>query len=99
MQLPERYHQKYEKTENGCWQWTDACHPRDGYGFFKLDGRSQYAHRLAVGLEKGQPGVVMHTCDNPGCVNPDHLRVGTQQDNLADMHAKKRGANAHRRGF
>lgn len=52
------------------------------------------AHRVAFALHTGQDPagfVVMHTCDNPGCVNPDHLRVGSQSDNIRDMYSKGRG--------
>lgn len=77
-----------------CWLWTG--HLKDGYGQLKRqDGQTNvYAHRVAMELKYGRriPSelVVMHTCDNPRCCNPQHLRVATQKDNMADMHAKGR---------
>jgi hypothetical protein len=57
------------------------------------------AHRLAFerawGVTAPQGMVVMHTCDNPGCVNPMHLMLGTQKDNIQDMHRKGRDRNQH----
>jgi hypothetical protein len=89
---------KYQVNENtGCWEWT-ASFARGGYGQFFTsvkDGREWYrAHRFSYIAHKGdipEGMVVMHECDNPRCVNPDHLRLGTQADNVADMDAKNRG--------
>jgi hypothetical protein len=75
-----------------CWLWTGARHPF-GYGMVVL-GRRWYAHRLAWTLSNGPipAGMcVLHRCDNPPCVNPTHLFLGTFRDNTADMHAKGRG--------
>ena len=83
--------------ETGCWIWC-ASSARGGYGQFntsKDDGRKWYrAHRFSYEAYKGKiPDgyVVMHVCDTPACVNPDHLKVGTQADNIADRDAKGRG--------
>lgn len=76
-----------------CWLWKG---PKDGggYGLTHLDGRSQSVHRVMVVLATGQPipeGLfVLHSCDNPPCVNPSHLRVGTHQENMDDMVRKGR---------
>jgi hypothetical protein len=65
-------------------------------------GKRHYVHRLAyceahaIDIEDIVGQVVMHTCDNPACINPEHLRLGTQADNLADMLSKGRHASAHR---
>jgi hypothetical protein len=82
---------KVEKTDN-CWIWT-AGKNHDGYGMFWLDGRNQKAHRVAYQLTKGSISeglVLLHKCDNPFCVNPDHLTEGTRQENTQDMVNKGR---------
>lgn len=79
-----------------CWLWTGARLPK-GYGIFKINRRNVYAHRYSYGLHNGPiPDglMVMHSCDNPPCVNPAHLTIGTAQDNLSDMAAKGRGVTA-----
>lgn len=74
-------------------QVVDIYKDKDGYGVFKLGGRMHKAHRLAWALHNGQDPagkVVMHICDNPPCVNPEHLKLGTIKDNLDDMTSKGR---------
>jgi hypothetical protein len=92
--LIERFHAKYRKDESGCWIWIASC-AGQGYGQIKLPGerRQIYAHRLSYLIHKGElpdGKQICHTCDNPKCVNPDHLFVGTSQDNHNDMTKKKR---------
>jgi hypothetical protein len=82
-----------EPDEDGCIIWQKAL-KSDGYGSLCIDQKRYTAHRWVAQLiygppEKGQ--VVMHSCDKPACVNPDHLRYGTQQENIADMRSKGRG--------
>lgn len=85
-----------------CWPWLGTL--KDGYGQLKReDGQTNiYAHRasLEIKFNRRIPEhlVVMHTCDNPRCVNPHHLRVATQRDNVLDMHRKGRGHNVVLRG-
>lgn len=87
---------RYRATDTGCWEWT-ATRNRQGYGVVGLAIKGRPAgvpaHRLQWMHRQGEipdGHVVMHTCDNPACINPDHLRLGTQADNLADMRAKGR---------
>ena len=81
-----------------CWEWK-ACRFRLGYGSFVIAGRNQSAHRVAWELTHGPipPGIhVLHTCDNPGCVNPGHLKLGTHRDNMRDRQVRGRHSRASR---
>ena len=76
----------------GCWEWQ-AGKSVDGYGGFHIGDEHIPAHRYAWQLEYGEipAGMcVLHHCDNPGCVRPSHLFLGTRADNIADMVAKGR---------
>ncbi len=91
--LAERFWAHVEKTE-GCWNWT-AHRNSDGYGMIGLERtrRVERTHRLSWVLHNGPipDGLqVLHRCDNPACVRPDHLWLGTQIENIADMDAKGR---------
>jgi hypothetical protein len=75
-----------------CWLWTGSRNAQ-GYGNISHEGRHLVAHRLAWLLWRGPIDVdikVLHRCDTPPCCNPDHLFLGTQADNVADMVAKGR---------
>ena len=75
-----------------CVEWS-GYRNRDGYGKVAFRGKAVSAHRVAWIRAHGEIPegmVVMHTCDNPPCVSVDHLRLGTQQENIADMDAKGR---------
>lgn len=87
----ERFWTKVDKSGE-CWLWQAAC-DNHGYGCFWFGGRLQKSSRVSWSLAHGDPGelFVLHRCDNPRCVNPEHLFLGTQQDNLIDMRAKGRG--------
>jgi hypothetical protein len=80
-----------------CWLWTGAIDPAFGYGKFWMGRRGDspwHTHRAAWFLTFGPipDGLnVLHRCDNPPCVNPAHLFLGTFKDNTVDMHAKGRG--------
>ena len=74
-----------------CWNWTRSVN-NVGYGMVRIDDRMMLAHRVQA-IWQGwniQDLIVMHTCDNTVCVNPDHLRVGTIRDNMQDMISKGR---------
>jgi hypothetical protein len=87
---------------NGCWVWT-AGKNRE-YGTFNLNGRGKApvkAHRLSWYIVHGElpdDMHVCHKCDNPSCVNPDHLFLGTTQDNLGDMRNKGRQGHPDNHG-
>lgn len=76
----------------GCLEWTAAKHEK-GYGILRIDGRQHRAHRLAWELANGpvpDGKLVLHSCDNPSCLNLEHLSVGSASENTADMLAKSR---------
>jgi hypothetical protein len=80
-------------TENGCWLWT-GCVSSSGYAITKFGGKVQTGHRLSYSLYNGEIPVgmvVRHLCNNKTCVNPEHLMIGTQKDNMNDGKWTKRG--------
>lgn len=88
----ERIRAQSQLTESGCIEWTGK-RDRDGYGRLYWQSSKWRAPRLAYTLAHGPipPGMVIrHRCDNPPCVNVDHLEVGTVSDNYEDM-AQRRG--------
>jgi hypothetical protein len=99
MTVQERFESKYIPEPNsGCWLWMASCRP-NGYGQFAKDARKRpgrkidYAHRVSWELFCGEipEGVcVLHKCDMPNCVNPEHLFLGTDSDNVQDCIRKGR---------
>lgn len=86
----ERFLSKLDKSGD-CWIWTG--YKLNGYGRFDINDRNKiYAHRYAYNLWVGEvpdDSVVHHKCSNRACCNPDHLQLTTQQDNLAEMFARR----------
>jgi len=83
--------------DGDCIMWTGAYMGKHRYGAIKIGKGMQYTHRVSYELEHGAiPNgmVVMHSCDKPMCINPDHLSVGTQHENILDMHSKNRAVSA-----
>ena len=93
----ERFWTKVDKSGE-CWEWTANLYS-NGYGQFYLNGTMVLSHRLSyvmnhpltIDLWKHREIFVCHRCDNPRCVNPAHLFLGTHTDNMKDMVAKGRG--------
>lgn len=78
---------------DGCWEWAGASNGAGGYGSFSFLGRRFLAHRFAAWLTFGDIPtgmLVCHQCDNPKCVRPEHLFLGTALDNARDAVAKGR---------
>lgn len=98
--IRQRIINSIKETENTCWLWEKAKTSL-GYGTMSYKGHKQYAHRVSYQVFKNQPlqnsGViteeticVLHKCRNRNCVNPDHLYLGTQEDNAKDRSLDKR---------
>ena len=85
---------------NGCMEF-DGYRDKDGYGIVRISNKSQRAHRVSYALSIGpipEGLLVLHRCDNPPCVNPDHLFVGTDNDNAQDKVTKGRGIIVEKNG-
>lgn len=95
----ERFWRNVQKAD-GCWIWTGGRNAR-GYGKFYINCGGYLAHRVSYALARGsvpEDKCVMHKCDNPPCVNPDHLELATVRMNMHDMYAKRRacvGSRSH----
>lgn len=78
---------KLTTTETGCKEWS-ACRFKQGYGVVRVDGKNVKTHRISLENSLGRPlkeGMyALHSCNNPPCCNPDHLREGTNQENVDD---------------
>lgn len=97
--LMDRFQSKIKKDPCGCWIWTGFI-GTTGYGEMFVDGKKVRAHRIAYELFNGpivnlvhtdaRGTCVMHSCDTCACVNPEHLTLGTHQDNMRDKKQKGR---------
>ena len=96
----KRFLEKIEKVEKNCWEYT-GLKTKEGYGKFSYCGVTQYAHRASYqifnnirlkneGFISSETICVLHKCQNRACVNPDHLYLGTQQDNARDRSIDKK---------
>ena len=89
------------EPNSGCLLWQGSA-TKNGYGWVRWNGARLIAHRASWEDANGQPipqGMcVLHKCDVPACINPDHLSIGTQSENLADMAKKGRAKYGKRRG-
>lgn len=92
--LEERFWSKVDKSKD-CWEWLARKLPHKGYGVFWREGKMNRAHRVSYEMTYGEIPKdmhVLHKCDNPACVRPEHLFLGTNDDNVADRVQKERSA-------
>ncbi len=95
--LKKRILRNYEEV-NGCWNWKKYKNSL-GYGIINVKGKIHLAHRISWQIFKGEIPeslLICHTCDNPSCINPNHLWMGTNKENQEDMFKKNR--SRHVRG-
>lgn len=92
----------YKVTETGCWENVSHSVDKDGYGKIQINGKSLRIHRLVYCLENKvsllETEIIRHKCDNPLCFNPEHLEIGTIQENVNDRVSRKRGASGEKHG-
>lgn len=92
--LIERFWSKVDvRGPDDCWEWQERSRHEYGYGILANAGGERRAHRISWEIHHGTPPGslhVLHKCDNPPCVNPSHLFLGTPRDNVRDMHKKGR---------
>jgi HNH endonuclease len=84
--IEQRFKEGYQVMQSGCWEWTKG-RKSGGYGCLRVGDSTMTAHRYSYELVHGpvKDGLyVLHSCDNPPCVNPAHLRLGSHQENMQD---------------
>lgn len=90
------------KESGECWLWTEGLKSHDGYGEVWFQQSKNATHRLSYELIHDvllqSDEWILHTCDTPGCVRPEHLFVGSHQDNMSDMVSKGRQAYGENHG-
>ena len=89
--LKKRFYNKYQEN-GGCWIWTGSLNVW-GYGVIRVNRKNMLAHRISWIIHEGdipEDLLICHTCDNPACVNPKHLWLGSNKDNMTDMYLKNR---------
>ena len=104
--LEDRFWEKVDKSAgiDSCWLWTAATltEPNLPYGVLQVGGRLKRAHRVSYELEHGpitRMDCVLHSCDNPRCVNPSHLFLGNKTSNAKDRDSKGRQAKGEDQGM
>ena len=95
MLLPQQFKDRIGLTDsNGCWPWTGNLTSRDARAYIWWKGKTRIAARVMMidilGYTLQTNECVLHTCDNPACINPDHLYIGTQSDNAKDRQSRNR---------
>jgi len=102
MSLRDRLLNNHVKNpETGCWNWTLSLGKR-GYGYMSINDTNTMAHRVSYEIFVGPvpDGLfVLHSCDNPQCMNPDHLHIGTHEDNMREMMERKRSCAGEKQAF
>ena len=100
--LEEQYWSNFTISENSCWLWHGVRQGDQGYGFISYRNKRYLAHRVAYFLKhKHWPSkLACHKCDNPPCVNPDHIYNGSHQDNMKDIaNSFKRRREEYQKSF
>lgn len=99
---PEIVWERCAPGRNSCLIWTGGLDHR-GYGRVRIQGRYHLAHRVAYGLWHAvtldRSELLLHSCDNPRCINPHHLRIGTHRENTQDMFSRNRQGAQSRKQF
>lgn len=88
----------WDEADDGCWNWSGPVDTK-GYGRLHTKGKTVKAHRLSLRYHTGsldEDMAVLHSCDNPLCVNPGHLREGTRGENSRDMVLRRRSLSGER---
>jgi len=99
-QVIKAYNERVIKTPEGCWDWSGGT-TTFGYARFKVAYKMYYGHRISYELHKGtipEGFLVRHSCDNPKCTNPNHLVLGTHEDNNQDKIERNRQAYGESHG-
>ena len=96
--LKDRFWEKVDvRGPDDCWEWL-ACKVKGGYGFLSVNSKHQYATHILFYIRNGhwplKGRTANHNCDNPGCLNPKHLYLGTQKSNARDREERGRGNQA-----